>query len=76
MLSGTDITDMPAYSGKLRTLIGMGLPKGHFVGLKVLSISEPILLLGILNRPSSISTTVGKSVTDTIEVGPAPPTRT
>ncbi len=74
MLS-TDITDTPAYSGKpVVTLIGMD-KAGHFVGLKVLKHSEPILLLGI---PESAlinfnNQYVGKSVTDTIEVGPARP---
>src|SRR5574337_670684 len=74
MLS-TDITDTPAYSGKpVVTLIGMDR-LGHFVGLKVLKHSEPILLLGI---PESALINfnhqyVGKSVTDTIEVGPSRP---
>ncbi|BAL24720.1 NosR/NirI family protein [Azoarcus sp. KH32C] len=46
MLS-TDITDTPAYSGKpVITLIGMDT-QGHFVGVKILKHSEPILLLGI-----------------------------
>ena len=46
MLS-TDITDIPAYSGKpVVTLIGMDTA-GKFVGVKVLKHSEPILLLGI-----------------------------
>ncbi len=74
MLS-TDITDTPAYSGKpVVTLIGMD-KAGHFVGIKVLKHSEPILLLGI---PESAlinfnNQYVGKSVTDTIEVGPSRP---
>src|SRR5690606_3365365 len=74
MLS-TDITDTPAYSGKpVVTLIGMDVA-GHFVGLKVLKHSEPILLLGI---PESAlidfnNQYVGKSVTDLIEVGPSRP---
>lgn len=74
MLS-TDITDTPAYSGKpVVTLIGMDTA-GHFVGLKVLKHSEPILLLGI---PESALVNfnnqyVGKSVTDLIEVGPSRP---
>ncbi len=74
MLS-TDITDTPAYSGKpVVTLIGMD-KAGHFVGIKVLKHSEPILLLGIpesalLNFNNQY---VGKSVTDTIEVGPSRP---
>lgn len=74
MLS-TDITDTPAYSGKpVVTLIGMDAA-GRFVGVKVLKHSEPILLLGI---PESALTAFndqykGKSVTDTIEVGPARP---
>lgn len=74
MLS-TDITDTPAYSGKpVVTLIGMD-KEGHFVGIKVLKHSEPILLLGI---PESAlinfnNQYVGKSVTDTIEVGPSRP---
>lgn len=74
MLS-TDITDIPAYSGKpVVTLIGMDIA-GRFVGVKVLKHSEPILLLGI---PESALVAFndqykGKSVTDTIEVGPARP---
>ncbi|MBO9679349.1 MAG: regulatory protein NosR [Acidovorax sp.] len=74
MLS-TDITDTPAYSGKpVVTLIGMDA-QGRFVGLKVLKHSEPILLLGI---PESAlihfnNQYLGKSVTDTIEVGPSRP---
>ncbi|MBB4844194.1 NosR/NirI family nitrous oxide reductase transcriptional regulator [Paucibacter oligotrophus] len=74
MLS-TDITDTPAYSGKpVVTLIGMDL-KGHFVGIKVLKHSEPILLLGIpesalLNFNAQY---IGKSVADKIEVGQTRP---
>lgn len=74
MLS-TDITDTPAYSGKpVVTLIGMDT-QGRFVGVKVLKHSEPILLLGI---PESALINfnhqyVGKSVTDSIEVGPSRP---
>ena len=74
MLS-TDITDTPAYSGKpVVTLIGMDA-KGHFVGIKVLKHSEPILLLGI---PESALINfnhqyIGKSVADTVEVGPSRP---
>ncbi len=74
MLS-TDITDMPAYSGKpVVTLIGMDL-KGRFVGVKVLKHSEPILLLGIpesalLNFNKQY---IGKSVADKIEVGQSRP---
>lgn len=74
MLS-TDITDTPAYSGKpVVTLIGMDA-QGRFVGMKVLKHSEPILLLGI---PESAlihfnNQYLGKSVTDTIEVGPSRP---
>lgn len=74
MLS-TDITDTPAYSGKpVVTLIGMDT-SGRFVGIKVLKHSEPILLLGI---PEAALTNfnnqyLGKSVTDTIEVGPSRP---
>ncbi len=74
MLS-TDITDTPAYSGKpVVTLIGIDA-QGRFVGLKVLKHSEPILLLGI---PESAlihfnNQYIGKSVTDTIEVGPSRP---
>ena len=74
MLS-TDITDIPAYSGKpVVTLIGMDR-KGHFVGIKVLKHSEPILLLGIpesalleFNRQY-----IGKSVLDKIEIGQSRP---
>ena len=74
MLS-TDITDTPAYSGKpVVTLIGMDTA-GKFVGVKVLKHSEPILLLGI---PESALVNfnnqyLGKSVKDTIEVGPSRP---
>lgn len=46
MLS-TDITDIPAYSGKpIVTLIGMDA-EGLFTGIRILKHSEPILLLGI-----------------------------
>ena len=74
MLS-TDITDTPAYSGKpVVTLIGMDA-QGHFVGVKVLKHSEPILLLGI---PESAllqfnDQYLGKSVADKIEVGQSRP---
>ena len=74
MLS-TDISDTPAYSGKpVVTLIGMDL-LGRYVGVKVLKHSEPILLLGI---PESAlinfnNQYLGKSVKDTIEVGPSRP---
>jgi NosR/NirI family nitrous oxide reductase transcriptional regulator len=74
MLS-TDITDIPAYSGKpVVTLIGMDL-QGRFVGVKVLKHSEPILLLGI---PESAlikfnEQYLGKSVTEKIEVGQSRP---
>ncbi|THF67142.1 regulatory protein NosR [Pseudothauera nasutitermitis] len=70
MLS-TDITDIPAYSGKpVVTLIGMG-PQGHFAGVKILKHSEPILLLGI---PESAMVKfneqyLGKFVGANIEVG-------
>lgn len=70
MLS-TDITDIPAYSGKpVVTLIGMDR-QGRYVGVKVLKHSEPILLLGIpesalLNFNKQY---IGKSVKDKIEVG-------
>ncbi len=71
----TDITDTPAYSGKpVVTLIGMDT-QGRYVGVKVLKHSEPILLLGI---PESAlihfnDQYIGKSVKDTIEVGPSRP---
>jgi NosR/NirI family nitrous oxide reductase transcriptional regulator len=74
MLS-TDITDTPAYSGKpVITLIGMD-KTGHYVGVKVLKHSEPILLLGI---PESAlinfnNQYLGKSVKNKIEVGPSRP---
>ncbi|GMG93999.1 4Fe-4S binding protein [Cupriavidus metallidurans] len=74
MLS-TDITDIPAYSGKpVVTLIGMDT-QGHYVGIKVLKHSEPILLLGIpesalLNFNKQY---IGKSVKDKIEVGQSRP---
>lgn len=74
MLS-TDITDIPAYSGKpVVTLIGMD-NEGKFVGVKVLKHSEPILLLGI---PESAlinfnNQYIGKSVKDKIEIGQSRP---
>jgi NosR/NirI family nitrous oxide reductase transcriptional regulator len=74
MLS-TDITDIPAYSGKpVVTLIGMDT-SGHFTGVKVLKHSEPILLLGI---PESAlidfnAQYVGKFVGDNIEIGASRP---
>ena len=74
MLS-TDITDTPAYSGKLVvTLIGMDM-EGKYVGVKVIKHSEPILLLGI---PESAlldfnAQYIGKSVKDKIEVGQTRP---
>ena len=74
MLS-TDITDTPAYSGRpVVTLIGMD-KTGHFVGVKVLKHSEPILLLGI--PESSLlkfnDQYLGKSVADKIEIGQSRP---
>lgn len=74
MLS-TDITDTPAYSGKpVITLIGMDT-QGRYVGVKVLKHSEPILLLGIPEKAliEFNNQYLGKSVKDTIEVGPARP---
>lgn len=74
MLS-TDITDLPAYSGKpVVTLIGMDAT-GHFVGVKILKHSEPILLLGI---PESAlvkfnNQYLGKFVGDNIEIGRSKP---
>lgn len=70
MLS-TDITDVPAYSGKpVITLIGIDAD-GHFAGVKILKHSEPILLLGI---PESAMVKfneqyLGKFVGDNIEIG-------
>ncbi len=70
MLS-TDITDIPAYSGKpIVTLIGMD-KDGRFVGVKILQHSEPILLLGI---PESAMVRfneqyLGKFIGDNIEIG-------
>jgi NosR/NirI family nitrous oxide reductase transcriptional regulator len=70
VLLSTDITDIPAYSGKpVITLIGMDT-KGIFTG-KILKHSEPILLLGI---PESVLTKfnkqyLGKFVGDKIEIG-------
>lgn len=72
MLS-TDITDIPAYSGKpVVTLIGMDIA-GRFVGARILKHSEPILLLGI---PESELVRfneqyLGKFVGDRIEIGQA-----
>ena len=74
MLS-TDITDTPAYSGKpVVTLIGMDL-QGRYVGVKVLKHSEPILLLGIPEKAliDFNNQYLGKSVKDSIEVGPPRP---
>ncbi|XQU74510.1 4Fe-4S binding protein [Cupriavidus sp. H18C2] len=74
MLS-TDITDIPAYSGKpVVTLIGMD-NAGRFVGIKVLKHSEPILLLGIPETalPRFNAQYLGKSVTDKFEIGSARP---
>lgn len=74
MLS-TDITDIPAYSGKpVVTLIGMDAA-GRFVGVKILKHSEPILLLGI---PESALVKfndqyLGKFVGDNIEIGRSKP---
>ena len=74
MLS-TDITDIPAYSGKpVVTLIGMDTA-GRFVGVKVLKHSEPILLLGI---PETALTKfndqyLGKFVGDKLEIGQSRP---
>ncbi len=70
MLS-TDITDIPAYSGKpVITLIGMDA-QGHFAGVKILKHSEPILLLGI--QESAMvrfnEQYLGKFVGSNIEVG-------
>lgn len=69
----SDAVDIPAYSGKpIVTLIGMDT-RGAIAGVKILSHSEPILLVGI---PESALTRfvgqyVGKSVGDKIEVGAA-----
>ncbi len=74
MLS-TDITDIPAYSGKpVVTLIGMDT-EGRYVGVKVLKHSEPILLLGIPEKALEDFNNqyLGKSVKDSIEVGPSRP---
>ena len=74
MLS-TDITDIPAYSGKpVVTLIGMDTA-GKFSGVKILKHSEPILLLGI---PESAlikfnNQYLGKFVGDNIEIGRSRP---
>ncbi len=70
MLS-TDITDIPAYSGKpIIKLIGMDA-SGRFSGIRILKHSEPILLLGI---PEAALVRfndqyLGKHVGDRIEVG-------
>ncbi len=74
MLS-TDITDIPAYSGKpVVTLIGMNTA-GRFVGVKVLKHSEPILLLGIPEEAllKFNQQYVGKFVGDKIEIGQSRP---
>lgn len=70
MLS-TDITDIPAYSGKpVVTLIGMDT-HGKFTGVKVLKHSEPILLLGIPEAAliKFNNQYLGKFVGDKIEIG-------
>ena len=70
MLS-TDITDIPAYSGKpIITLIGMDTD-GHFTGIRILKHSEPILLLGIPESALSQFNDqyLGKFTGDKIEVG-------
>lgn len=70
MLS-TDITDLPAYSGRtMVTLIGMDRA-GRFVGIKVLQHYEPILLLGIPEAAlvEFYEQYLGKQVAQTIEVG-------
>ena len=74
MLS-TDITDIPAYSGKpVVTLIGMDTA-GKFTGVKILKHSEPILLLGI--PESSLvkfnNQYLGQFVGDNIEIGKSRP---
>ena len=74
----TDITDTPAYSGKpVVTLIGMDT-QGRFVGMKVLKLrAHPAA--GHPRKSALINFNnqyIGKSVTDTIEVGPSAPTRT
>ncbi|AWI78301.1 4Fe-4S binding protein [Parazoarcus communis] len=74
MLS-TDITDIPAYSGKpVVTLIGMDTT-GHFTGVKVLKHSEPILLLGIPEEAliEFNNQYLGKFVGDNIEIGRSRP---
>ncbi|KAB2967762.1 NosR/NirI family protein [Zoogloea sp.] len=74
MLS-TDITDIPAYSGKpVVSLIGMDTA-GKFTGVKILKHSEPILLLGI---PESAlvkfnNQYLGQFVGDNIEIGRSRP---
>ena len=74
MLS-TDITDIPAYSGKpVVTLIGMDTT-GHFTGVKILKHSEPILLLGIPETAlvKFNNQYLGKFVGDNIEIGKSRP---
>lgn len=71
----TDVTDLPAYSGKpVVTLIGLDT-EGHFTGVKILKHSEPILLLGI---PESAlikfnDQYLGKFIGDNIQVGQSRP---
>ena len=71
----TDVTDIPAYSGKpVVTLIGLNT-EGRFTGVKILKHSEPILLLGI---PESALTRfndqyLGKFAGDNIEIGRSRP---
>ncbi len=75
VILSTDIIDIPAYSGKpVVTLIGMDTT-GHFVGVKVLKHSEPILLLGIPEAALTkfIDQYVGKFVGDKIEIGQSRP---
>jgi len=67
----TDITDIPAYSGKpVVTLIGMDVA-GKITGVRILKHSEPILLLGIPEQKliNFVNQYLGKSADSKFEVG-------
>jgi NosR/NirI family nitrous oxide reductase transcriptional regulator len=67
----TDITDLPAYSGKpIVTLIGMDVA-GKISGVRILKHSEPILLLGIPEQKmiDFVNQYLGKPADATFEVG-------
>lgn len=67
----TDVTSIPAYSGKpVVTLIGMDA-SGHITGAKVLKHSEPILLVGIPEGALTkfIAQYAGRFAGDKVKIG-------